>query len=224
MFKYLNIGKLHHAYFFEGPKEDILGALLSFFEKTLKLDTKGNPDFWQGTFETFTIDDARYLKALQEQKPVGERRVFVLTFTFMGGDAQNALLKMFEEPTPNTHFFLIAPSAAILLPTLRSRLFVERDKGRGEKEALSIAKKFLSSSLPERLKIVEPLYDKDAPKGEALSLVTGLEVLLHGHLSKKRWYAKPLEELLLMKRHLFGRSSSVKMITEYLSLTLPTEK
>ena len=39
--------------------------------------------------------------------------------------AQNALLKILEEPPKNIHFIIIAPSKSIFLPTILSRLIVE---------------------------------------------------------------------------------------------------
>ena len=38
-------------------------------------------------------------------------------------DAEHALLKIFEEPKKNTHFFLIVPDKNALLPTLVSRFY-----------------------------------------------------------------------------------------------------
>ena len=95
---------LHHAYLLEGIAESILKELHEFLEEGLSFHIKGNPDFWHGAFDTFGIDDGRALKEMQSRRPVGERKIFIVQANFFTREAQNALLKVFEEPTPNTHF------------------------------------------------------------------------------------------------------------------------
>ena len=48
--------------------------------------------------------------------------------------AQNKLLKILEEPPAKTHFVLITPSKAALLPTVRSRLIIEESERRDMRE------------------------------------------------------------------------------------------
>ena len=50
-------------------------------------------------------------------------RLFILhDFDKATNEAQNALLKVLEEPSPRTYFVLVTPHPEILLATLRSRL------------------------------------------------------------------------------------------------------
>ena len=88
----------------------------------------------------------------------GENKVLIIAASRAYHEAQNALLKIFEEPTADTHFFLVMPSSEGLLPTLKSRLYiVEGESGnRGEAEA----KGFLSATKPKRLEIVKKMTDE----------------------------------------------------------------
>ena len=62
-----------------------------------------------------------------------EERYIVLNARKYNIYAQNAMLKILEEPPPKTHFILIAPAKSILLPTILSRLPIYIvDGGSGE--------------------------------------------------------------------------------------------
>ncbi len=52
--------------------------------------------------------------------------------------AQNALLKILEEPPKNIYFIIIAPSKSIFLPTILSRLIVEVIKEKKEKTQIEL--------------------------------------------------------------------------------------
>jgi DNA polymerase III gamma/tau subunit len=75
------------------------------------------------SYETFGVDEGRELKEAQLSKSFGGgKKIFVISFETITVEAQNSLLKVFEEPTPDTHFFLISRTGSRLLPTLRSRI------------------------------------------------------------------------------------------------------
>jgi DNA polymerase III gamma/tau subunit len=133
--------KLHHAYCIVGERGSVSGELLEFFEKDLKVKTIGNPDFWRGEFDSLAILDAREIREMQGMKAFGGnpirtngdksptsngagKKIFLILANKITREAQNALLKVFEEPTADTHFFLIMPSIEGLLPTLKSRLSI----------------------------------------------------------------------------------------------------
>ena len=69
------------------------------------------------------VDAVRALKELAMLLPNdGERSVFVIgEAQFMNVQAQNALLKILEEPAKHVHFILTADSKSVLLETIRSR-------------------------------------------------------------------------------------------------------
>lgn len=68
------------------------------------------------------IDDIRKLYELTRSKPAGRRVVVIHDADGMRHEAQNALLKLLEEPSQSTHFILTTHLPRILLPTIRSRV------------------------------------------------------------------------------------------------------
>lgn len=215
---------LHHGYFIESSREKGRFEILSYIEKELGIALQANPDFFIEEYETFSIDDARALKERSQVKPLEDtKKIFVILFHFITREAQNALLKLFEEPTPDTHFFLISENQALLLPTLRSRLFVIKitdKKDRGEE-----ARIFLKASVDERIKMTERFKDSenDTKKSEALALLSEIEEIL-GENESLRQRGGVLGELLALKKYLYDRAPSVKMIIDYLALRLPVIK
>ncbi len=68
------------------------------------------------------IDQAHSILNFLSLRSLGQNRVVVIDAAeTLNPQAGNALLKALEEPSAGTYFFMIAPSAAHVLPTLRSR-------------------------------------------------------------------------------------------------------
>lgn len=68
------------------------------------------------------IDEARHVLEFLSLRTVSKNRVVIIDGAeTMNPQTANALLKSLEEPPEGTFFFMIAPSAAHVLPTLRSR-------------------------------------------------------------------------------------------------------
>ncbi|MBK9323644.1 MAG: DNA polymerase III subunit delta' [Bdellovibrionaceae bacterium] len=68
------------------------------------------------------IDDSRDIIEFLSLQSLTPRRVVIIDQAqLLNLQAANSLLKTLEEPPAETYFFLLAPSAAGLLPTLRSR-------------------------------------------------------------------------------------------------------
>jgi hypothetical protein len=70
------------------------------------------------------------------KNPGPARAIIVHSVDRMNAQAANSLLKLFEESPPRTHFFMLAPSAQSVLPTVRSRAQVVRFPA-GPRPALS---------------------------------------------------------------------------------------
>ena len=218
--------KLHHAYCVEGDRTEAMASVKNFIGHELKIKIVGNPDVLFLEYDTFAIDDGRMISDMAIKKPFGERRVFVIAFNFITREAQNSLLKLFEEPAAHTNFFLIAPSAVIFLPTLKSRLmFVKLLGVNGEKpDEASAAEKFLKAPLAGRLriskKLADSVTDEEKSKAEVLSFLERVERRLYRNKSS-RGVPAALEEVVKAKRLIFGRSPAVKMILEHIALVLP---
>jgi len=235
MSQFLNIKKdeLHHAYLLEGAKENILEELHEFLESELKFHTKANPDFWSGEFDTFGIDDGRSIKHAQSRVAVGDRKIFVIATNFFTREAQNSLLKIFEEPTENTHFFIITPNAESLLPTLRSRLLIiskpnsnNPRQGLGEIQGLALEREveFLGVGKAKRLEMIKDIIEsKD--KQRAIDFLNNLESALYSQLgpsrSKLGEYSFVFEEIIKARSYLNDRAPSIKMLLEHIALITP---
>ena len=74
--------------------------------------------------EDFLLDDAKELIKEAYIAEVSTKYLLVLSRTYRM-EAQNALLKILEEPPAHIVFILVAPSKTALLPTVRSRLPLE---------------------------------------------------------------------------------------------------
>lgn len=219
-------GALHHAYclagFGVGAGTDELTSFFAFLEDHLDIPTHGNPDFWHGQFESLGIDEARQIKEMQQRSAAqfGAKKVFVISANTITHEAQNALLKVFEEPTPDTHFFLLVPSAEVLLPTLRSRVVIIPAGTKGSVEdngVVTLATQFLAISKGQRMTLLKPLME-EKDKRAALAFVDQLLKIRSKSSQDTQTYQKDLEALLAMRDYLNDRSASVKMILEYLVL------
>lgn len=199
--KNLDKNNLHHAYLIEGEKDQIVPEIFIFCE-SLNVKTSGNPDFCHITIDNFKIDEAFDLRAMSSDKGFSSfKKIFVICANSISLDAQNVLLKMFEEPTENTHFFLVVPDANSLLKTLVSRFYFI-SAGQSARNASSIAdaggdlaEKFISMSLQKRIDFIKELLSKKDEENEeeintesnsskALKFLNALEVSLNGKLLK----------------------------------------
>jgi hypothetical protein len=216
---------LFHAYIVGGARADARAHLAELFS-AYKITTIGNADFAESAYVSFSVDDARALRAWQELMPGGERKISVVYTDFINTEAQNALLKTFEEPFPNTHIFLVVPNPDILLPTLLSRVRVMFPSGKNSAEFLPdpTSLSFLSMKVGERMSFIQRLADKseddDASalvREKAILFLNDLEFLFAKDRIKNQ---KKLEEIIRFKKYLYMSGSSVKMILETIALTI----
>lgn len=85
----------------------------------LPKDAKGAIDRLKGSIG---IEQVRTLYEQTRSKQSTDRVVIIVDADSMGAPAQNALLKLLEEPTATTKFILTAHQPQQLLPTIRSRV------------------------------------------------------------------------------------------------------
>lgn len=187
----------HHAYIFTGNTE----KALDFFNANIDIQKQGNPDYIFLQIPALSIDESRNLKLIHSKKPFGERRIFLIQTDSIPVESQNALLKLFEEPEPGNHFFIIIENPQ-LLPTLRSRVQVI-DFGKEK----SIAKKFLAMNKKERFDYVGKLE-----KNEGYALADEI-----GSIQKNQ---KTLEAVVRVKKYIYDRGSSTKQLLEYLAVSV----
>ncbi|MBU6232547.1 hypothetical protein KGP36_08025 [Patescibacteria group bacterium] len=214
---------MHHAYLYIG--EISRDKILSDHKETSKIPKAGNPDLIERTYEILTIDDARELKAAAASRPIEKdgKKIFILRMDGMTVEAQNALLKLLEEPPSYAHFFLILPSAHLLLPTVRSRLsIIGEDRGRARSD-LSEAESFLKAPPPKRLEIVKDLLDgiskERKTRKDAIDLLDGIEQAIYESQGAKDG-RRSLEAVETARRYMNDRAPSLKMLLEFVALNV----
>ncbi len=219
-FEYLIKNLHHHAYFIHSFK-DGAHKLKEHLLTALHIPHAQNPDFFHEKYEVLGIDESRRIKELHLSKSFveGNKKIFIIEASGMTHEAQNSLLKIFEEPHEHSHFFLIMPSLDVLLPTLRSRLLV-LEKQESE-ESSSEAIKFLKLSKKDKIAFVDELAksisDEEATKSDALEFLAQLESALHKNGVEKN--SNALKAVLKARDYMNDRSPSIKQLLEYVALT-----
>jgi DNA polymerase III delta prime subunit len=165
---------------------------------------------------SFGIDEARNLKDLSGERSFGgDHYNFVIVTRSITEEAQNAILKLFEDPPVGAVFYLVIPSKTRLLPTLRSRLFLKHNRSNSKTEDL--ANQFLRFGYKERMEWIADVAKKDPDK-----LTDLVREISRSDL--KSWSQKAKRSLLLAERYVYNRGAGKKMLIEELALALPIEK
>ena len=213
-----NTGRLHHAYVIEGEKSLILKDLVHFLKQEVGLEVVQNPDFSLVEFEQFGIHDSRDLRERQLNRAMTGKKIFIVAFRAITVEAQNALLKVLEEPTEDSHFFLVVPRAEVLLPTVRSRVVVvSHQAGEADRPEEKEAKKFLKASVGERLAQIKVMLD-EKDKSKMVPFVQALErILAKDGLTKN---AAKLAEIVAVEQYLNDRGASMKLLLEHVALVV----
>lgn len=232
---YMKTGRLHHAYALIGDRDQVKKNLFDFLTKDLKFPTKGNPDFWQGEFNVFKIDDSRAVNEAHLNQPVKyDRKVFVIMANALTKDAQNALLKIFEEPKAETTFVLILPSASGLISTLKSRLIIINQTAPNPsltKEGKMLeAEEFLNSKIGKRLamvtKIAKDIKDEKLNKSDAIVFLKNIEKVIKAGLKLNNAHngrggsLLAIEDIEKAISYANDESPSIKVILDHLAVTL----
>ena len=206
----------HHAQLIVGPYDDVFEALGEMLTQE-GIEVQGNSNIQIRKYDVFGVDDARQLSGLQLHTSLdGGKKIFIVGWRQATVEAQNALLKVFEEPTPHTHFFVITQQEQLLLPTLRSRLAELHLEGTAKKVSKDVLT-FAKAGAAARLEYVQEIIsEKD--KTAALLFLDDLEQayqdagVLVGEVGKI---------LMSARRNLATRSPSLKLILEHLALVIP---
>lgn len=223
---YKKTGNLHHAYLIESDEENFLSKLVLEIENSLGITSLGNPDFFIAHYETLGIDEGRELKRKQSEKTFGgDYKIFVVSALSFTREAQNSLLKVFEEPTEGTHFFIVIKDARVILPTLRSRMVVVENYKVNNKaeEIVEIVEEFLKNEPTSRLQmpfIKKLISDKD--RENTILFMDRLQEKLGKKIDRKitKEEVDILEKIIKIRGYLNDRSPSIKMIVEYLAITV----
>lgn len=101
-----------------------------FGEKNLRFIPK-NPA------NEFLMDDAR---AVEKESYIAENteKIIIIMASSFRNEAQNFLLKLFEEPPKNIKFLVVCPSKNLLLATVRSRFICENAMAKKQRSTLNL--------------------------------------------------------------------------------------
>jgi len=218
----MNPKQLHHAYLIEGDRTLAISYIESFLLDNFGIERRGNPDFWYSEHETFSIDDGRAIAGRYVERAFdGGKKIFVIATRTMTHEAQNSLLKAFEEPTPDTHFFIISPSRSSFLPTLLSRFYIVRHDEHSTTHQDIEARKFVKSGYKARLEKAKAMAE-DATKSEAKDFLIALLKETRKDTSH-RLIPSAERELVECISYLGDRAPSVKLILERVALLVPVK-
>jgi len=208
----------HHAYLIEGEREKVLLEITSFCEES-GIPSRGNPDFCHITVQMLKIEDARNLKELAASRAFyNGKKIFVITVENILSEAQNTLLKLFEEPTPETHFFLVLPDANVLLKTFASRFYRISGKAKQEEENV---KEFVAMSKSGRINFLkELLSDEDNARTNANKFLNDLESYLHSTARFNLARVNIAEQIMKAREYLRQPGASMKNLLESVALML----
>ncbi len=220
-----------HAFVIEAPREEGVAAALAHIERAYGLAAH-DPDVTVLRYGLLSVEDARDVANVAARAPLGARgTAIVLAADRAYHEAQNALLKLFEEPPPGAHLFLTLPSLGGLLPTLRSRVQVLSREDEvhsathgqiapGAEEFLQ-AKKEKRSALIKKLAIGKNDDERRAHRAEAIAIINGIEVIAYERFKKgENWATELLSDIATARGYLYDRSAPVRLILEHVSLAV----
>jgi hypothetical protein len=199
----------HHAILFRS--DSVSSFELPPTDRSLEVD-----NFFS---ERFGIDDARELVRKANISPSQTNlQLLVVRTNFITLEAQNALLKMLEEPPISTQFIFIIPLDFVVLPTLNSRFSkqtsAEVPTNSSNNKAFQI---FLGSGYQERIASID-----QATKKQDVAWQRSVKQGLIQYLIKLPVALAPsLRELEYVSRLLLTRGASNKMLLEHAALIIP---
>lgn len=199
------------AYVCRGRQENI-PAVLARFEQ------RGSPaDLFVRVYGDLRIEDARDIRERAALRGVSGSRVFIIAASSITNEAQNALLKTFEEPPAGAVFVLIVPAPETLLPTLRSRVQM-LDVGEARDASPIDVRAFIAASLPERLDALKPLTTADEKDtAGTLAFLASLERAA----AEMRLGLEASEAIYRARRYILDRGAARKPLLESVALLIP---
>lgn len=149
-------------------------------------------------------------------------RIIVIVATDITREAENALLKFFEEPGEGTCVLFVTPKAKLLLPTVRSRFYDLGVLESGAKDD-TFLQAMTNDPLPKRLLFIESFVKAiDEPSILRERSREGIVALMR-HVRSQKSDPKSaflLAELSKAYDAIIMRGSSVKMILEHIALCI----
>lgn len=179
-----------------------------FFNQTvLDIDTARNIISWANT-------------------PYNDEKTALISFHTAGLAAQNAMLKILEEPNEKVKFILLTSNKSNLIGTILSRVNYVEDKSEKNKSNIN-AGEFLQATYSTRMKlpfVVEMLAKIDEEGRKDREGVRGFILSLAEEMSLLKMEPQYITETFEIASYASDPSASGKALIEYLSLLLPKVK
>jgi len=227
----------NHAFVIEADAQDGIGVAQAWAKKELGMKAENNPDVVVLLYGLLSVEDARRVSELAASAPfAGEHKVVIISAGRAYHEAQNALLKLFEEPPRGTYLFLVLPSLGSLLPTLRSRVQVlkhqisARTLQRDNIDKINSAEEFLRANKEQRSAIIKKILSHHtgnavSAREQAIAILNGIEANVYAKRGDTLWFPQGvtllLQDIATLRGHLHDRSAPIRMILEHLSIVIP---
>ena len=229
-------GTLSHAYIIEGPHgsgrhtlvREVVSMLIPDSEAKKRMLAGNSPDVLEYGLadkrRTIGVETVRALRqdAFVRPSELDFRAFIISDADTMTPSAQNAALKILEEPPANVYFFLLCENSSSLLPTVRSRAQTIRLQRFSEEELDAY---FLREPKYQRIKSTDPeryssaLRACDGAIGAAIELFDGSAAEKVNELAERiieAFCRKSSEELLLSSLSLPSSRADADEVLSYL--------
>ncbi len=230
----------HHAYCIYGEQEEAILQATNFIERTYNIITRANPDFEILRYDMFSISDVRIFTRRAALSPVtGNIKVYIIAAKRIYNEAQNALLKLLEEPPKGTIIILTVLHKANLLQTVQSRLLpipldtVINTQNVSSNEATESARVFLSEDSDVRITHIKKLFANGNKKThimctDGVSFLDALELFVYtayqnaSDPAMKKKLQQGLENIEIIRPYLYERSTQARVLFEHIAIVLPS--
>ena len=171
------------------------------------------------------IADIEEIKKYAYQRPIKRGKIDIVIFadSYLL-EAQNALLKLLEEPPLSTRLSLVTKDQQQLLPTVRSRLlFCGSNEPINTKEE-TYGLEFISNPVAKRIAQIDVLAkNKDTKTMQQILRLTA-RLLIKNTLSNKQSDRNSYQVLNTVMYYIQQNGASSKMLLEYVALSIPVMK
>ena len=216
----------HHSYLVIGDQAVALLKLRERLELEMGHSLESDPDSLVLKYKNFGVDDSRELKGRILGRPLaGQNKNIIVTVGNMTNAAQNALLKVLEEPTTSTRIFIIARSIKLFLATIISRseiIILNEDSDWPENYYYKLASDFICASPAGRLGTLF-LWQKEEKitKDFLVGFLNCLENINTQKFGMSSDWKKPV---VLARKYIYDQALLPRLVLEYLAVALPVAR
>lgn len=201
----------HHATVYHVADYSTSSALLTGLQSLYEVEVVMVPKL--------AISEVRRIIASAHKRPFETAtKVIYIATNHIAPDAQNALLKVLEEPPSTTKFVLWLGRQVELLPTIKSRVQMVTDDT--VTHMPTTFAEVIAAPIPDRLATIAAIY-KNKDSDADLALYQGLTEYLS--TSTNSLTSAALSDIVSLHSQLQGPGASKKMLWEAIMLLWPVE-